>query len=702
MNYTQEHFDRSANRKATLIWCILCILLTVAYMIQVVSGRKSLQYYMVFLLFIWVPYAVGMLILKIKGAHTGYFKYAICLGYGATYTFALLTSSSNEVFVYILPLTSMLVLFKDKKYIKRTGIGATVITIISIVKSLITGNYLGSDLATYQIQLVCIVLCFIGYGMSIDHLITVDNTMMGNIKDNLDTVVNVVNKVKTASNKIVDGMKIVRELSDDNLQDAHQVVSNMSDLLDNNQVLYDKTRSSQDMTTTINTQVHNVAELIAVMVQLIDESTNHTKLSKNELQEVVQLANIMADLSSQVEDAINEFNHVFAQAKDEMGTINSITEQTNLLALNASIEAARAGEAGKGFAVVAEEIRKLSNLTKDSSDSIYNALQSLEQTSSKVIESVNEITENINESLVKVNQVNISVQGISEDTSRLGENINIINQAINEVEVSNAHMVTNMQDITDVMEQITLKVQDAEYVAKEMASKYKQTSENVKNNESIVAELVAELGNEGFMQLKDLQKGLNLEIYIKDHATAMNEYYNATIQQVEEEGILIKPLENNGQVITFNKKKQLDIKIVVTYKNIIYAWEDVKISLKKVGANNYHYLKVKGNPKISNRRKYTRLDIKNSCQVKILDNNYVLRGEMKNICANGFCFMTKDKALDGKDGQIIELYIEDFEVLNGEGLKGEILRITQCDGYYVIGGQMLKDHKEIADYVGSK
>ena len=385
-----------------------------------------------------------------------------------------------------------------------------------------------------------------------------------------------------------------------------------------------------------------------------------------------------------------------------MGTINSITEQTNLLALNASIEAARAGEAGKGFAVVAEEIRKLSNLTKDSSDSIYNALQSLEQTSSKVIESVNEITENINESLVKVNQVNISVQGISEDTSRLGENINIINQAINEVEVSNAHMVTNMQDITDVMEQITLKVQDAEYVAKEMASKYKQTSENVKNNESIVAELVAELGNEGFMQLKDLQKGLNLEIYIKDHATAMNEYYNATIQQVEEEGILIKPLENNGQVITFNKKKQLDIKIVVTYKNIIYAWEDVKISLKKVGANNYHYLKVKGNPKISNRRKYTRLDIKNSCQVKILDNNYVLRGEMKNICANGFCFMTKDKALDGKDGQIIELYIEDFEVLNGEGLKGEILRITQCDGYYVIGGQMLKDHKEIADYVGSK
>ncbi len=38
----------------------------------------------------------------------------------------------------------------------------------------------------------------------------------------------------------------------------------------------------------------------------------------------------------------------------------------NLLSLNASIEAARAGEAGKGFAVVAENIRRLSDESKQS------------------------------------------------------------------------------------------------------------------------------------------------------------------------------------------------------------------------------------------------------------------------------------------------------------------------------------------------
>ena len=186
------------------------------------------------------------------------------------------------------------------------------------------------------------------------------------------------------------------------------------------------------LTKVIDTQVKDVADLMNEVVTLIGASVEHANTSENELKEVVEVTNKMAVLSKDVEKILKDFKADFNSVKEETGTIESISSQTNLLALNASIEAARAGEAGKGFAVVADEIRNLSSGTKESSNSIMEALSHLEETSEKMMESITETVKLIQLNIDKMAYVNKSVTDITNDASTLGENIKIVDSAVKE------------------------------------------------------------------------------------------------------------------------------------------------------------------------------------------------------------------------------------------------------------------------------
>ena len=113
---------------------------------------------------------------------------------------------------------------------------------------------------------------------------------------------------------------------------------------------------------------------------------------------------------------MSDFISVYKKSNED---ISAIAGQTNLLSLNASIEAARAGENGRGFAVVAEEIRTLSDSTKELLTQNDQKAEAILPKITQSIDSIKDMVESMNSMTLKVSTIAANTEEISSQTTYL-------------------------------------------------------------------------------------------------------------------------------------------------------------------------------------------------------------------------------------------------------------------------------------------
>jgi methyl-accepting chemotaxis protein len=116
-----------------------------------------------------------------------------------------------------------------------------------------------------------------------------------------------------------------------------------------------------------------IEELAVSAAAIADNSSSvaaaaqQTAETMEELHETVQS---IAARSRELEEGSQQIDRI-------LSLIEELAGQTSLLSLNAAIEAARSGASGKGFAVVAEEVRKLAERSRESSDAIRSVIRTI-------------------------------------------------------------------------------------------------------------------------------------------------------------------------------------------------------------------------------------------------------------------------------------------------------------------------------------
>jgi len=164
---------------------------------------------------------------------------------------------------------------------------------------------------------------------------------------------------------------------------------NTSNLLDNLKV------NQQDLI--------NITDQMQKVEVIANDTGNNADASLSTVDDISHSLTDINDTIHEVSDVINALIEDSRKVTDSLSMITGIADQTNLLALNASIEAARAGEHGRGFAVVAEEVKNLSEHTKNAALEVTKTLDSFNKRVSQMntkASSSADLSQNIMEQVV--------------------------------------------------------------------------------------------------------------------------------------------------------------------------------------------------------------------------------------------------------------------------------------------------------------
>ena len=410
----------------------------------------------------------------------------LCTSMAVGYVIIMLLNSTEGTWAYAFPMLIAVLAYLDY----RLMIAGNVVVIGSNILRLVIHFDPSNSILLADDVLAVFILCLVAYAS-----ISVTKLLIKFNEENMSELEKAAGTQEESNKKMVIVAENVMKHFDnamemlDSLENSINVShTSINDIAESTESTAEAIQKQAVMCSDIQGNTDAAENGIHEMIEASRRTDETVKEGAEVVRELKEQAHNVEDASNITVEVIQSLTSKVEEVQNFVGSIINISSQTNLLALNASIEAARAGEAGKGFAVVAEEIRQLSEQTKEASNNITEIINKLNDDTKRANDSIensvasvekqNELIENTREKFGKVgedvadlttniNAAEESIQKILDATSVISDNITHLSATGEEVAASSTEglrmadsTVEDMKNCRKILEDIYMLAQD--------------------------------------------------------------------------------------------------------------------------------------------------------------------------------------------------------------------------------------------------
>lgn len=294
---------------------------------------------------------------------------------------------------------------------------------------------------------------------------------IGNLSNSFNIMIDKIKKLisdaRQVSNAVLKDIEDVTIISNESAEATEQIAMAIGEIATGAMEQAKSSSETIDQIRVLAEKIDAVREGTKKVKDIANETKNIGTSSILVVSELNQRTRESLQMAHEINTDICELNDSSKEIEKIIEVIKSISDQTSLLSLNASIEAARVGNAGRGFAVVANEIRKLSEESKEATRMIASIVTNIQKKTGNTVKLVEKANDIFKEQEKSVNNTDKVFKNIIKSTESISLELETVSMA--------------MSDMNNYKEKTIKSVESIVYFAEESSAATEEVLASVEN-----------------------------------------------------------------------------------------------------------------------------------------------------------------------------------------------------------------------------